>query len=78
MLSWSFGKSTSRRCRASGIEWTCQKGNFVLDAGICWWNMVLSSPLGFMDPPRRDFSKDDPRVQRITANLLKRMIEGKP
>jgi hypothetical protein len=30
-----------------------------------------------MNPPRRDFSKDDPRVQRITANLLKRMIEGK-
>jgi hypothetical protein len=30
-----------------------------------------------MNPPHRDFSKDDPRVQRITANLLKRMIQGK-
>jgi hypothetical protein len=54
------------------------KGNIVFDAGTCWWNMVLSTPPGEMNPPRRDFSKDDPRVQRITANVLKRMIEGKP
>src|SRR5687767_2565001 len=54
------------------------KGNIVFDAGTCWWNMVLSTPPGEMNPPRRDFSKDDPRVQRITANLLKRMIDGKP
>jgi hypothetical protein len=40
--------------------------------------MVLSTPPGEMNPPRRDFSKDDPRVQRITANVLKRMIQGKP
>jgi hypothetical protein len=53
------------------------RGNIVFDAGTCWWNMVLSTPPGEMNPPRRDFSKDDPRVQRITANLLKRMIEGK-
>lgn len=52
------------------------KGNFVFDAGTCWWNLVLSTPPGFMNPPRRDF-KPDPRVQRITANLLKRMIQGK-
>jgi hypothetical protein len=30
-----------------------------------------------LNPPRRDFSQDDPRVQRITSNLLKRMIQGK-
>ena len=54
------------------------KGNIVFDAGTCWWNMVLSTPPGEMNPPRRDFSKDDPRVQRITANVLKRMIDGKP
>ena len=54
------------------------KGNIVFDAGTCWWNMVLSTPPGEMKPPRRDFTKDDPRVQRITANLLKRMIQGKP
>ena len=54
------------------------RGNFVFDAGTCWWNMVLASPPGFMNPPRRDFSKGDERVRRITRNLLKRMIEGKP
>jgi hypothetical protein len=42
----------------------------------CGWNRVLSTPPGEMNPPRRDFSKDDPRVERITANLLKRMIQG--
>jgi hypothetical protein len=30
-----------------------------------------------MNPPRRDFSKDDSCVQRITANVLERMIQGK-
>ena len=54
------------------------RGNIVFDAGTCRWNMVLSSPPGFMDPPRRDFSRDDLRGQRITANLLKRIINGKP
>ena len=54
------------------------KGNIVFDAGTCWWNMVLSTPPGEMKPPRRDFTKDDLRVQRITANLFKRMIQGRP
>ena len=40
--------------------------------------MVLSTPPGEMNPPRREFQPTDPRVQRITANLLKRMIQGKP
>jgi hypothetical protein len=36
--------------------------------------MVLSSPPGSVNPPRRDFRREDPRVQRITKNLLDRMI----
>jgi hypothetical protein len=52
------------------------QGNFVFDAGTCWWNMVLSTPPGFMNPARRDFTQDEPRVQRITANLLQRMLES--
>jgi hypothetical protein len=51
-------------------------GNVVFDAGTCWWNMVLSAPPGFMNPPRRDFSKGDVRVQQITSNLFARMIRG--
>ena len=50
------------------------KGNVVFNAGTCWWSMVLSSPPGFANPPGKDFTRDDPRVQQITKNLLARMI----
>jgi hypothetical protein len=50
------------------------RGNVVFNAGTCWWSMVLSSPPGFVNPPDKDFTRDDPRVQRITQNLLARMI----
>ncbi len=53
----------------------CPKGNFVFNAATCWWSMVLSSPPGFVNPPKKDFSKDDPRVQRMTKNILDRMIK---
>lgn len=39
--------------------YTSPKGNFVFNAASCWWNMVLSSPPGFMSPPRRYFKEDD-------------------
>ena len=55
-----------------------EKGNLVFNAGTCWWNMVLSTPPGFMSPPKRYFLEDDPRIQRITSNLLNRMIEIDP
>jgi hypothetical protein len=53
------------------------KGNIVFDAGTCWWNMVLSCPPGFVNPPRRDFTQGDERVRQITSNLFTRMIAGK-
>jgi hypothetical protein len=65
-----------RRAHTSTI-YELPKGNIVFDAGTCWWNMVLSAPPGFMNPPRRDFSKGDERVRQITGNLLARMIRGK-
>jgi hypothetical protein len=34
----------------------------------------LSSPPGFQNPPRKDFRRNDPRIQRITKNILDRMI----
>ena len=37
------------------------------------WALQLASPPGFTSPPGRDFSPD-PRVQRMTENLLARMI----
>jgi hypothetical protein len=50
------------------------RGNLVFNAGTCWWNMLLSSPPGFVNPVNKDFARQDPRVQRITRNLLARMI----
>jgi hypothetical protein len=50
------------------------KGNFVFNAATCWWNMPLSRPPGAVNPPNTDFSKEDPRVQQITKNLLARMV----
>jgi hypothetical protein len=54
--------------------YTAARGNLVFNAGTCWWNLVLSSPPGSRNPPRRDFRREDPRVQRITKNILDRMI----
>jgi hypothetical protein len=52
------------------------KGNIVFNAGTCWWNMVLSTPPGFVNPPNKDFARQDPRVQQITRNLLARIADG--
>lgn len=49
------------------------RNNFVFNAATCWWSMPLSSPPGFRNPPNKDFSRDDPRVQQITRNLLNRV-----
>jgi hypothetical protein len=54
--------------------YTARRGNLVFNAGTCWWNVVLSAPPGFQNPPRRDFRRSDQRIQRITKNILDRMI----
>ena len=64
------------------------KGNRVFNAGTIWWSEGLSCPPGHI-PARhtvRPIKLDacpgtfgvDPRVQRITANLLDRMIRESP
>ena len=58
--------------------YTAPKGNLVFNAGTCWWNMVLSSPPVFMSPPRRYFKEDDARIQRMTKNVLNKMIAVAP
>jgi hypothetical protein len=50
------------------------RGNIVFNAATCWWNMLLSTPPGFINPNGRDFTRGDPRVQRITRNLLSHMV----
>ena len=54
--------------------YTAAKGNLVFNAGTCWWNVVLSSPPGFQNPPRKDFRRNDVRIQRITKNILDKLI----
>ena len=65
---------TEQKPEFAAVAYDGPTGNVVFNAGTCWWSMVLSTPPGFANPPGRDFTRDDPRVQRITKNLLARMI----
>jgi hypothetical protein len=50
------------------------RGNFVFNASTCWWGDGLSEPPGYVRPfAHASPEGPDPRVQRITANLLARM-----
>jgi len=49
------------------------KGNFVFNAATIWWADGLSEPPGYVRPAVYTTPKGpDPRVQRITRNLLER------
>ena len=59
-----------------------EQGNFVFNAATCWWSMLLSTPPGFTYPQNPkglftdrtiDFRKNDPRVQKMTQNMLDRI-----
>lgn len=63
--------------------YTAAKGNFVFNAGTCFWNLPLSTPPGFQTPVNNqgelgkqvvNYVKEDKRIQKITANLLDRAI----
>jgi len=50
------------------------KGNFVFNASTCWWGDGLAAPPGYVRPSVYTSPRGpDPRVERITANLLERM-----
>ena len=73
-----YGASGEKRTGTYATTlYTARKGNLVFNAGTCWWTVVLSSPPGFQNPPRKDFRRSDPRIQRITRNVLDRMIATK-
>lgn len=67
-----WGEPTNREYAAT--IYTAPKGNFVFNAATCWWSKLLSSPPAYMEPPYRHFEDGDQRVQRMTRNLLNRMI----
>jgi hypothetical protein len=65
------------------VIYTAAKGNFVFNAGSCFWNLPLSNPPGFRNPVNNqgdlgketiDFTREDVRIQRITDNLLRKAI----
>lgn len=65
---------TRKRTYAATI-YTAAKGNYVFNAATCWWNKVLSAPPGYINPPFiTSFKQGDERVQRITKNVLDKMI----
>lgn len=68
------------------VIYTASKGNFVFNAGTCFWNLPLSSPPGFKEPVNNQgdlgkrefqFSKGDINIQKITKNLMDRAV-GSP
>ena len=53
------------------------KGNFVFNAATCWWADGLSAPPGYVRPKVYTAPQGpDPRLQKITANVLNRMIRS--
>ncbi|MDP3000123.1 MAG: hypothetical protein Q8N47_21750, partial [Bryobacterales bacterium] len=63
----------------AAVVYRCPKGNWVFNAGTIWWPEHLSSPPGHI--PGRTFSGPfgvNPLIQRITTNLLDRMLRDAP
>jgi hypothetical protein len=53
------------------------KGNFVFNAATCWWADGLSAPPGYVRPSVYTSPQGpDARAQRITQNVLERMLRG--
>lgn len=75
------GPTQSAPGELNGGEYTAtlysgSKGNLVFNASTCWWGDGLSEPPGYMRPKVYTEPKGpDARIQRMTSNLLKRMVE---
>ena len=55
-------------------------GNVVFNAATCWWSSGLAQPPGFQRPTWLGMpsARPDARVQRITENVLSKMLtQGK-
>ncbi|HVT59469.1 MAG TPA: N,N-dimethylformamidase beta subunit family domain-containing protein [Thermoanaerobaculia bacterium] len=54
------------------------KGNFVFNGATCWWSDGLAAPPGYQHPAlgRAQPQGPDARIQRITANLIRRAVAG--
>ncbi|MCL4855254.1 MAG: hypothetical protein KJZ78_28160, partial [Bryobacteraceae bacterium] len=64
----------------SAVIYPCAKGNWVFNAGTIWWPEGLAMPPGHA-PAGSQIARTqgpDERVQRITTNLLQRMLRDSP
>jgi hypothetical protein len=55
------------------------KGNVVFNAATCWWSSGLAQPPGFQRPNWQGMpsARPDARVQRITENVLSKMLASR-
>jgi hypothetical protein len=72
---------SARNQQHDAVVFPCAKGNWVFNAGTIWWAEGLSCPPGHI--PARVAGKGGtfgvhPWVQRITSNILDRMISDSP
>ena len=74
-------EGTAFNAGVNPVHWTATiypgpKGNFVFNAATIWWAQGLASPPGHMLPWSHSTRPHgpDPRVQRITENLLRRAL----
>jgi hypothetical protein len=60
--------------------YTTPKGNFVFNAGTCWWVQPLAKTPAYQDSRKMqdhhvDFSRSDPRIQQMTKNMLDKIVQ---
>ena len=64
-----------------GVIYPCEKGNWVFNAGSIWWPEGLACPPGHVPARVGDVGGTfgvHPAAQRLTANVLNRMIKDSP
>ncbi len=66
----------------TAVVYPCPKGNWVFNAGTIWWAEGLSQPPGHMPAAHSSGGENtfgvNPHVQKITMNILNRMIKDSP
>ncbi len=77
----SSGKLQDSARNQLATIYSAEKGNFVFQAGTCYWPLFLARTPAYQDPypqsgPLIDVSKPDPRVQRMTLNLFKKALSN--
>jgi hypothetical protein len=65
----------------NAVVYPCPEGNWVFNAGTIWWPEGLSQPPGHIpagyNPEMRTFGVQE-NIQKITSNILNRMIKDSP